>query len=153
MDIFQRRWEMTRREYLELLNEWIKIDREYLEAVAPYEGDPIYEIQKMLDNYMTIEMISHAFSMAHSDIENVLEAMKKFRGEMREWNEKSAEFEKTHGKSVHSESTRHFYRVEREYSYAGAGDYILSDKPFDESMYSLYPDFPPQTDYGFGRLP
>jgi hypothetical protein len=152
MDIFQRRWEMTRREYVELLNEWLRIDREYINAVSPYEGDPIYEIQKMLDNYMTIEMIGHAFNMAYSDVENVLAAMKEQRGAIREWNVKAEAFEKTHGKPVHSDNTRNFYRVEREYTYQGPGDYILSDKPFDESLYSLYPDFPGPGGYGFGGL-
>lgn len=147
MDIFQRRWEMTRREYLELLNDWLRIDREYLTAVAPYEGDPIYEIQKMLDNYMTMEMIAHAFSMAYSDVENVLAAMKKHRGDIREWNTKADEFEKKYGKPVHSQNTEHFYRVEREYSYNGPGDFILSDKPFDEDAHSLFPNWK-EDDYG-----
>ena len=141
MDIFQRRWEMTRREYLELLNEWIRIDRTYIDAICPYEGDPIYEIQKMLDNYMTIEMVGHAFNMAYSDVENVLKVIKEHRGAIREWNIKADEFEKKHGKPVHSPNTEHFYRIEREYSYLGPGDYILSDKPFDQEAYSLFPDF------------
>lgn len=150
MDIFQRRWEMTRREYLELLNDWLRIDRTYLEAVAEHEGDPIYEIEKMLRRGFTTEMVAHAFEMSVYAVEDVLTAMQKQRDDLSEWHVKAEAFEKAHGKPVLSDNTRHFYRVEREYSYRGPGDYILSDKPFDEDAYSLFPDFPhEQTRYGF----
>lgn len=150
MDIFQRRWEMQRREYLELINEYLAIERRWTDALRGQSIHKTTVIPEMVENYMSPEMIAHALSLSVREVEDIIAAFKKYRSENRTWEVIAKEFKERTSKEVISTHTQNFYRIRQEFSYDGPGDYVLSDEPFDEELYSLYPDFVrEQNRYGF----
>lgn len=141
MDIFQRLWENTRREYLVIVNEWVRIDAEYTEAIAPWDDIPIYEFDRMYRNFLTTETIGHAFDIAYNDVQHILNVMNQRRCDLDAWRITAAAFEGKHKRTVFSRETDSFYRVQREATFRGLGFYILLDTPPSDEIYDLIPDF------------
>jgi hypothetical protein len=141
MDIFQRLWENTRREYLELKNDWLGIERRYDERIAPFSGKPIDQFERMFRNGLTTEMIAAAFDMAYSDVEEVVAALKIQRGDVREWQVKADAFTKKTGRGLRDKQSDYFYRVERVMLWNGPQDYVLLDVPPSDEIYDLIPEF------------
>jgi hypothetical protein len=122
-------FEQERRECLDILMEFDRIESERSQAVSGLQYVPYESFQQMRENNFTDEMIAHAFSIAVPEVEETIQALDKHDTEYRENIKRQQDFHRRTGQVVTSREARKHYRIARsEGFFEDEPSYMLVDK-------------------------
>lgn len=122
-------FEQERRECLDILMEYDRIDANLSEAVSGLEYVPYQHFHEMRENHFTDEMIAHAFSIPVSDVEETIQALDKYKDSLLSSISRQQAFCKRTGQAPTSREALKHYGIVKSSGFSNdEPDYLLIDK-------------------------